>query len=303
VNAPATDITVAVATCGRPHALARCLTALAAGTLLPPEVIVVDQSPTPEARHAALTVSGLCVRYLEQQRLGLSASRNLALVTATTPLLAVTDDDCVPQQGWVEALDDAFAREPRPAAVTGSIVSLGNRPPGMHPVSLRTSTTLRDHVGRMLPWRAGSGANFAAPLALLRRLGGWDQRLGVGSPGRAAEDSDLIYRILRAGGIVRYDPAAIVAHDWQSWSRRLDARWSYGYGIGALCGSWLRCGDPYALRMLAAYVPSRGHRLASAVLRRDRRQAAEYSRALSAVAPGLLYGLRAPRRSPGEGLS
>ena len=37
-------ITVAVATCGRPQSLARCLEALASGTVLPSEVIVVDQA-------------------------------------------------------------------------------------------------------------------------------------------------------------------------------------------------------------------------------------------------------------------
>ena len=303
MSADASDITVAVATCGRPQALQRCLHAIAAGATTPRAVIVVDQSPSPRARGVALTVPQLDVRYLEQPRLGLSASRNLALTTATTRLLAVTDDDCAPLPDWVDAIRAAFAREPAPAAVTGPIVPLGAQPPGMYAISLRAHQSPRDHAGRMLPWNAGSGANFAAPVALLDEQGGWDERLGVGSGGRAAEDSDLLYRILRSGGVVRYEPTAVVAHEWQTWERRLQTRSSYGYGIGALCGIWLRQGDPFALRMAAAYARLHGRRLAAATLKRERRSAQEHARALRALPAGLLYGITASRRSPGRDLT
>ena len=296
MSAEVADITVAVATCGRPVALARCLAAIARGAAPAAQVIVVDQSPSPAARRAAQEVAGLHVRYIEQPRLGLSASRNLALACTQTTLLAVTDDDCAPHARWVEAIAGAFARAPAPAAVTGPIVPLGAQPPGTYAVSLRAAAAPTDHCGRMLPWDAGSGANFAAAVAVLRACGGWDERLGVGSRGRAAEDADLLYRILRGGGVVRHEPEAIVAHEWQTWERRLATRSSYGFGVGALCGLWLRRGDPYALRMAAAYLRLHGRPLAAAALRRDRRAAREHARALRALAPGLLYGVTAPRR-------
>ncbi|MEA2221549.1 MAG: hypothetical protein QOJ35_4175 [Solirubrobacteraceae bacterium] len=298
-RAPTADeLTVAVATCGRPSGLARCLRAIAAGSVRPHEVIVVDQASTDASRAAVAAGAGLRTRHVEQARLGLSASRNLALAVARTPLLAVTDDDCAPHEGWIAALVGAFATAPVPAAVTGQIVALGPRPPGTYAVSLRTSTAARDHRGRALPWDVGSGANFAAATALLARLGGWDERLGVGSGGRAAEDADLLYRILRDGAIVRYAPAAIVAHDWQTRSQRLASRSSYAFGVGALCGLWLRRGDPYAARMLAGYAGLHGRRLAAATRGRDRGLAVEHARALAALAPGVAYGLRAAPRAP-----
>lgn len=291
------DITVAVATCGRPDGLTRCLEALAGGTARPGEVIIVDQAPTARARAAADACTGLEVRYLEQPRLGLSASRNLALASATTTVLAVTDDDCAPQKGWVAALADALRRHPVPAAVTGPVVASGPAPAGAHAVSLRTSSARVDHRGRVLPWHVGSGANFAAHTALLERHGGWDERLGVGSRGRAAEDADLLYRIMRGGGAVRYEPDAIVAHEWQTRSRRLETRTSYAFGIGALCGLWLRRGDAYAARILAGYAHLHGSELVAAVRRHDGGRAHEHARALGAIAPGMAYGLTARRRS------
>jgi GT2 family glycosyltransferase len=292
-----------VATCGRPEALARCLEALAAGTVRPREVLVVDQAPSPEARDAVAACTLMKSRYLEQPRLGLSASRNLALAVTSSPLLAVTDDDCVPDQRWVEAIAHAFDHNPKPAAVTGPVLSLGPRPPGTYAVSLRASAEATDHRGRMLPWNAGSGANFAAPRALLHEHGGWDERLGAGSRGQAAEDTDLLYRILRSGGLVRYTPAAVIRHEWQTRTRRLETRWSYGYGIGALCGLWLRRGEAFALRMLVAYARMHGRPLAAATRQLDRGRLVEHLRALAAVPPGLLYGLAAPRRPPGAGLA
>ena len=291
--ARAAGVTVAVASCGRPSALRRCLEAIAAGTMLPAEVIVVDQAPTAEAYALATGRLDLRARYLEQPRLGLSASRNLALAATATRLLAVTDDDCAPGAGWVAAIVAAFERAPAPSAVTGPIVALGPQPPGTYAVSLRTSEIARDHRGRALPWTVGSGANFAAPAATVERHGGWDERLGVGSPGRAAEDADLLYRIMRDGGTVRYAPDAVVAHEWQTREQRLRSRSTYAYGAGALCGLWLRRGDPYAARMLLAYALLHARPLARATASRDRGLAIEHARALTALVPGVAYGLRA----------
>src|SRR5439155_17090850 len=230
------DVAVAVATCGRPDGLARCLELVTAGTAQPGELIVVDQAPSPGARRAVEACTAVPVRYVEQPRRGLSASRNLALSLATRPVLAVTDDDCAPDPGWVAAIADAVDRRPEPAAVTGPVLPLGPQPPGMHGVSFRDRADAVDFRAPAIPWATGSGANFAARTHALRAIGGWDERLGTGTPGRAAEDSDLLYRILRDGGTVRYEPAAVVRHEWQTWSRRLATRWSYGFGIGAMCG-------------------------------------------------------------------
>jgi GT2 family glycosyltransferase len=289
------EITVAVATCGRPDELARCLKALAAQTMLPGEVIVVDQAPSDSARDA-VEVSGLATtRYLEQPRLGLSASRNLALRVAVGRVLAVTDDDCAPDQSWLAAVADALERPPQPAAVTGPILPLGDPDPGSFAVSLRESAGAIDHAGRVVPWDIGSGGNFAATLSTLRERGGWDERLGAGSPGMAAEDADLLHRLLVDGHTIRYEPAAIVRHAWQTRARRLQTRWSYGYGIGAMCGLWLARGDGYALRILPRYARLHVRPLLGGMRRRDRSRVAEHARALASVLPGLVRGLRAAR--------
>lgn len=286
------DITVAVATCGRPEDLARCLRALAEQTQPPAAVLVVDQAPSPESRAAVDTAQLANATYLEQPRLGLSASRNLALDTASTPVLAVTDDDCAPDPGWVGAVAAAFARAPAPGAVTGPIMALGERPPGGFALSLRESTEPTDYSGRIVPWGVGSGGNFAAPVELLRRHGGWNERLGAGSKGMAAEDADLIYRLLTGGAAVRYEPDAVVRHAWQTQERRLATRWSYGFGVGAMCGMWLARRDRFAFRMLDAYGRHHARLLLRALRAREGTLVRGHWRALVSLVPGLFYGAR-----------
>jgi GT2 family glycosyltransferase len=288
-------IAVAVATCGRPEALARCLGGVAEQTIAAAEVLVIDQAPTTAARAAARAGGA---RYIEQPRLGLSASRNLALDVATAPVLAVTDDDCRPDPGWVEGIGIALARSPAPGAVTGPVLALDDDGGGSYAVSQRGSQVPLDHAGRVAPWHVGTGANFAAPTELLRRCGGWDERLGVGSPGKAAEDADLLYRLLVDGHVIRYEPAAVIRHARQSRERRLATRWSYGYGIGVMCGLRLVRRDAFALRMLTEYGRMQVRPLAHAIRRGDRHAMSERIRALAGVAPGVVHGLRASAVGP-----
>jgi len=285
-------ITVAVATRGRPDSLKRTLAALAAGHVAPDQLIVVDQAPTALTR-AIVTGCGVPeALYLEQSRSGLSASRNLALAHARGSILAVTDDDCVPDLAWVGAIRAGIGRPPAVSAVTGPIEPLGPRPPGGHAVASRPSRSATDFRGRALPWLAGSGGNFSARTELLRQSGGWDERLGAGSPGRAAEDVDLLYRLLTAGEVVRYEPAALVRHEWQTLGRRRATRITYGFGVGAFCGVWLRAGDTFAVRMLLAFAALQGRALAGAASRRDGQALADAARMLASLGPGLVYGAR-----------
>ncbi len=87
----------------------------------------------------------------------------------------------------------------------------------------------------------------------------------------------------------------MVRHEWQTRERRLTTRWSYGYGIGAMCGLHLAARDVFAVWMLGGYARLHMRPLLAGLARRDRGRVAEHGRALGSLAPGVLYGLRVAR--------
>lgn len=291
----AISLSLAIATCGRPEALRTCLAAIADQSRAPDQLIVVDQHPLPDTR-AVIAQCGLPVEYIEQPRRGLSASRNLALSTATGTVLAVTDDDCFPDHGWIEALADGFGSPVAPTAVTGPVLPPAGDPPAdMCALSLRLSRETRLFTGREIPWRVGSGANFAARIDLLRELGGWDERLGVGTRGLAGEDVEIVDRLLAAGASILYQGDAVMRHAWQTRQRRRATRWSYGYGIGAMSGLRLGAHDAQGLRMLASYSRMHLRELMREAKRGDWVGVRERVTSLSALGPSVIYGLRMAR--------
>lgn len=293
-------VAAAIATRNRPAGLARCVDALLAGGMLPAEIIIVDQSATPWLLGAAAAPTGtpMPIRYIRQAPMGLSASRNAAMRATGYSVLAMTDDDCVPDAGWVAAIDAAFEAAPDSAAVTGRVLPLGSERPGFYAVSLRTNATRHTYTGRAIPWLVGSGGSTAVAIEWCQRIGGFDERLGAGSPGRSAEDADLLHRLLKAGGTIVYEPSAIVFHERQPWAARLASRTGYGHGIGAFAGISLRRHDGFACRCFAGWLASQSLRFAAALAQRDWALARQRQSSLAGAVHGFFYGLRVPERLP-----
>jgi len=294
---PRAGVTVAVATMDRPQRLARCINALLEGDVLPAEIVIVDQSEgtaTAELVQSSRWDRVVPVHYLQQRRRGLAASRNLAVTVATAPVIAFTDDDCVPAERWVAAISAAFDAAERPNAVTGRILPLGPEQPGFYAVSSRPSGIRAVYRHRALPWSIGSGGNTAVERAWLFRIGGFDESLGANAAGQSAEDTDLLYRVLRAGATVLYEPAAIVFHERQTRARRLASRPSYGFGMGAFCAKWARRGDIYALWMLVCWALQRSGALLASFVRARSQRIREELMMLGGAVRGVAYGLTAP---------
>jgi GT2 family glycosyltransferase len=283
---PAIAVAVATTAGERTPSLRRCIEALSAGTTLPALVLVVDQSGSDELAESLGSFVGLRVEVVSQPRLGLAASRNLALERLSEGIVAVTDDDCMPDPGWLTAVAAAFAADATLTAVTGPVLPLAADGERTEPVSSRTRAEPALFASRTAPWHVGTGGNMAFDRDRLGRLR-FDVRLGAGTPGRAGEDLDLIDRVLAAGERIRYEPAAVVRHERQTPARRTASRYAYGYGVGALVGLGLRRRDARALVHLTGWLALRV-RLAFA-----RRAFTDELRVLAGTCGGLVYGLRA----------
>jgi GT2 family glycosyltransferase len=291
-------VSVAISTLDRPEALTRCLASLAAGSKVPSDVVVVDQSSAVTALPAVAAAEGVFhVRHIAHERRGLGAGQNEAVRHTKTPVVAVLDDDCVAATHWIAEVDRLLAPESDADVVGGRVLPLDDGQPGMYPVSSRTSTRARRFDRPTRPWDVGSGNNFAFRREWFDRVGGCDERLGPGSPGRGAVDMDLFYRLMRAGARVGYEPSLLVYHERKSKEERRARRVPYGYGMGAACALWLGERDAHALRVLGAWFGLRARLLAGSVRRGRWESAWEEMLVLGGTAQGVVHGLRDVRQA------
>jgi GT2 family glycosyltransferase len=296
-TAPTAPLTVAITTLDRPDALDRCLRSLAAGEVLPAEVVIVDQSPARTAEPVAAAAGGLpSVRYEADGGRGLGRGQNRAVGLAGNDHVAILDDDCVAAGRWVAVAERLLAAEDH-ELIGGRVLPLPDERPGVVPVSSRISETPREFAGRVPPWDLGSGNNFAVRRSWFERIGGCDERLGPGSPGRGGVDMDLFYRLLRAGARGRYDPELLVHHEQKPREGRRSRRGDYGFGMAAACVLWLReAEDGRAAAVLGRWLSLRLKLLAAALLRRRWSSARDELLVLGGTARGVVHGLRVARR-------
>src|SRR3954471_15369535 len=167
-------VSVVVPTCGRPELLARCLAALESQTL-------------PRERYEIVVIE-------DRQREGPATARNRGWRSARAPIIAFTDDDCVPDEAWLEHGLEAMRDHD---VVCGRVVM---------PLPPVPTDYERDAQG--LERAEFVTANCFCRKSMLERLGGFDERF----PLAWREDSDLHFRLLEAGACIVREPRAIVVH-------------------------------------------------------------------------------------------
>jgi GT2 family glycosyltransferase len=204
VNA-APEISVVVATHNRASRLAELLRGLRAQTVDAGrfEVLIVDDASSDDTP-AVLAEEGrrgvLALRTERQSEAGGPArARNRGWRLAAAPLVAFTDDDCVPSPQWLEALLAAGGGRPD-AVVQGATLP--------NPGELDGYDAFAKTVRITGPTPHFETCNIAYPRALLERVGGFDESYGA----PAGEDSDLGWRVAASGGVQLFAPDAVVHH-------------------------------------------------------------------------------------------
>jgi GT2 family glycosyltransferase len=169
------QVSVVVPTCGRPALLARCLQALESQSLPRDQYEVI----VAEDRH----------------RDGPATARNQGWRRARAPIVAFTDDDCIPDHDWLRRGLEALAGGAH--AVCGRIVM---------PLTGAPTDYERDAQG--LERAEFVTANCFVRKFMLERVGGFDERFRLAW----REDSDLHFGLLAQGARIVREPRAIVVH-------------------------------------------------------------------------------------------
>ncbi|MEZ4599055.1 MAG: glycosyltransferase [Syntrophotaleaceae bacterium] len=218
-------VTVVVPTFRRPELLIKCLNALMEQDFDRNryEIVVVDDGVQEETRRlvercaAAMTYSGCLpaagetagsrtytldaagshprLRYLEGGRSGPAAARNLGWKAARGDIIAFTDDDCVPQSGWLAK---------GTASMGKGIAGAGGRVL----VPIPDSPTDYELDASGLERSRFVTANCFYRRSALESVGGFDENFRLAW----REDSDLYFRLIKGGFGLVETPEAVVVH-------------------------------------------------------------------------------------------
>lgn len=298
-------ISVVVATRDRPEKLRRCLRSLLRAVYPEFEILVVDNAPADGATEAMVRADFTGrVRYVRESVAGLARAHNVGLARARGSLVAFTDDDTLVDPGWLSALAETFAGDPRIGCVTGLILPAELETPaqsalerqggfgkGYVPRTWSRFDPPRDPLFPFTAGRFGSGANMAFRTGVLRALGGFDTATGAGTPGRGGDDLLAFFEVLAAGHTLAYQPGAIV---WHCHHRTQDAVAAQAFGYGAGLGAYLTgalLSDPRRLPALLRRLPRGIHYALTRSRDRGADPEAGWSRRLALLeVRGMLYG-------------
>ena len=281
-------LTVLVPTRGRPDLAGACARALLALRHPSFEIVVCDQSPDGATARALQEADDGShrLRRIAVDGVGRSRALNAGLPHTRGDWVVFTDDDCTPETGWLLAVETACAEAGGGAAVLGP-VHPGPVAPGMAiPPATFEDPEPAEYAGRID--RDLIYPNIAVPRAVFARLGGFDERMSVGTPLPGGEDNDFGYRLLRAGFRIVYRPGpGMVHHAWRTPAARARLKRDYGVGQGAFYAKHLARADAWIAWRLLRDLVRTARASCGAALRGRWAEGAGHARFLGGIFVGL----------------
>jgi mycofactocin system glycosyltransferase len=182
---------------------------------------------------------------------GPAAARNTGWNAARTELIAFVDADCQPASGWLSTLLPHFA-DPAVGAVAPRIVTgRTDGPPSL--AAYERGRSALDLGRREGPVRPGSVVAYVPTATLIVRASALADVSGFDEALRYGEDVDLVWRLVKRGWRVRYEPATTSTHPMRNGFRLwLRQRHQYGSSAAPLAFRHHRAVAPASVRIGSA---------------------------------------------------
>ena len=222
------DCSVVIATYNRSGLLADTLQSLCAQQVVPRalqwEMVVVDNNSSDTTRETVRRVgetSSVPIRYEFEPRQGQSFARNSGIEAAKGAVILFTDDDILPDRGWVSGMLDALTTD-RLDGVGGRVLPqweadvppwLSSRPDLLSWLALVEEDKPCRLEYPLSPTRRIVGASMAFRREVFEEFGRFQTSLGHrGRRLYGEEEVEFVHRLLLNGKRIGYEPSAVVHH-------------------------------------------------------------------------------------------
>jgi len=246
--AEAPFVSVIIPTHERPDLLTKCLKSLLKQNYPAFEVVVVDNAP------GTSTTADLIkqtygdrpqIRYVREDRPGLSWAANRGIQEARGQILAFTDDDVILDTYWLAELVRAFRRADNVVCATGLVLPLELEHPaqfwfeqygGFTKGFKRRIFDMANHRPPTLlhPYASGkfgTGASMAFKASYIRSVNGFDPALSGTDYVKAGPDIAAFFQVMIQNYQLVYEPLSLAYHlhrrDYPGLRKQI-----YNYGVG-----------------------------------------------------------------------
>lgn len=144
INPKSADVSIVIPTRNRTYDLKRLLDSILVQTVLPKEIVIVDDSSDEQTKDLAEFVKGefltkgVVVKYLRGGEGGVAQKRNIGVYHSTSDICFFIDDDIILDKNYVEKILEIYEKNPDALGVAGYIIFK------------RLSSKLSNIIGRIL---------------------------------------------------------------------------------------------------------------------------------------------------------
>jgi len=207
------DLSLLICTRNRAKQLAQTLQRVATiRTQLNWELIIVDNASTDTTVAVVEEFAATCHRSVQtiiQEGRGVACAKNAGWQAARSEIVCCIDDDCYPEENFLDAMFQSFNEDPEVGFVGGRILL---HDPTDRRITIQESLEpLSFPAGSFIRPGVIQGANIAYRRAALEGVGGFDPWFGAGAI-YSGDETELMARLSAAGWKGAYNPRPVVYH-------------------------------------------------------------------------------------------
>ncbi|EKD65564.1 MAG: glycosyltransferase [uncultured bacterium] len=249
-------ISLVIITRNRAKMLEVCLESLTKQSILPDEIIVVDNASTDNTKEVIASYSSsdttpkLPIRYIYEKRIGMPYAQNRGIKEVSGDIMLFLDDDCVAEKHWTENMIKSHKKYPKAWAIQGRTYSITkNKTYGLlaefnrfisvqkhaktnHPLSMEKYFS--KNFNEEIEFLTIDGNNFSLKRSYLKKY-----KLHLDEKFYRGLDTDLGKQIIeKNGSIVLFSNTCVFHQERSTLYDFLEQRWHTGRTTARIEKKW-----------------------------------------------------------------